>query len=198
MPADEDTGTLNRVTVGIWHRESARQNIKTLLVTKSKFFSYVHQGTSGIGRDGIRSPLFVLSRITPQGKPQNSSYPVDGFVSFPNINIRFLHCAVFTNKIVRQLFLRFVEENKLWSVWNTIPVESRCDPVENGFWKGICTEWYTRNVAWSKGHLQKPWTRESCSRVHGRQCSLVPATARETSLKFVLSANVETSPTTVL
>jgi len=56
MPVDEDTGTLNSVTIGIWHRESPRQNIKILLVTKPNFLFYVHLGISGIGRDGIRSP----------------------------------------------------------------------------------------------------------------------------------------------
>jgi len=56
MPVDEDTGTLNPVTIGIWHLESARQNIEILLVTKPNFLFYVHLGTSGIARDGIRSP----------------------------------------------------------------------------------------------------------------------------------------------
>jgi hypothetical protein len=56
MPVYEDTGTSNRVTIGVWHCESARQNIKTLLVTKPNFLFYVHLGTSGIDTDGIRSP----------------------------------------------------------------------------------------------------------------------------------------------
>jgi hypothetical protein len=67
MPVDEDTGTLNCVTIGIWHRESARKNIKTLLVTKPKFLFYVHLGTSGIDTDGIRSPaLCTFQNNTPR------------------------------------------------------------------------------------------------------------------------------------
>lgn len=81
MPVDKDTAILNPATIGIWHRESARQNIKILVVTKPNFLFYMLLDISGIGRDGIRSPalrtfqnntsrkakeLFLPSRLIPQ------------------------------------------------------------------------------------------------------------------------------------
>jgi hypothetical protein len=75
MPVDEDTGTSNRVTIGIWQRESARQNIKTLLVTKPKFLFYVHLGTSGIDGDGIRSPALRTFQNNNPRKAKELSLP---------------------------------------------------------------------------------------------------------------------------
>jgi hypothetical protein len=63
---EEDSGTFNRVTIGIRHRESARKYIKPLLVTKPESLLYVHLGTSGIDRDGIPSPaLRTFQNNTP-------------------------------------------------------------------------------------------------------------------------------------
>jgi hypothetical protein len=123
MPVDEDTGTLNRVTIGTWHRESARQNIKTLLVTKPKFLFYVHLDTSGVDRDGIRSPaLRTFQNNTPR-KAKELFLPSRRIRLITQHYHTLLHSAVFTNKVVTQLFLSFVEVNTLWPVSNTIPAE---------------------------------------------------------------------------
>jgi hypothetical protein len=64
---DEDTDKLNRVTTGIWHRESARKYIKPELATKPEFIFRMHLGASGIDRDGIRSPaLRMFQNNTPR------------------------------------------------------------------------------------------------------------------------------------
>jgi hypothetical protein len=98
---EEDSGTFNRVTIGIRHRESARKYIKPLLVTKPESLYTCTWAPRGSIESEYLPPLFVRSRIIPHGKPKNSSYPVDAFVSFPDIIIRFLNSAVFKNKIVK-------------------------------------------------------------------------------------------------
>lgn len=54
VPAAEDTYTLNRVSVGIRQRDSARHYIENFLVIQPRFLSYVHLGSWQTDTDGVR------------------------------------------------------------------------------------------------------------------------------------------------